>query len=167
MTIVPTMMTLLCAVALAAGCGDEQTGSSTKTVTVTAGQSGPTTTADDSGGGGGGNDDSSDMTASQKQAIQSAESYLDSSGGFSKARLIRQLSAKSADGFSKTDAIFAVNHINADWKQEAIESAKSYVQLGFSRASLIKQLESKVGSSTQGEGFTHAQALYAVNNVGL
>ena len=48
-------------------------------------------------------------------------------------------------------------------QQQAIESADSYLDMGgFSRAGLLQQL-----SSSAGEGFTHAQAVYAVNQVGL
>jgi hypothetical protein len=56
-----------------------------------------------------------------------------------------------------------VNHLNVNWNEQAVKSAKSYMEMGgFSRASLIDQLESKAG-----EGFTHAQAVYAANKVGL
>ncbi len=102
------------------------------------------------------------MTVSQEQAIQSAQSYL-AMGGFSRAGLINQLSSSSGEGFPKADAIYAVDHVQANWNQEAVESAKSYLQMGgFSRAGLIEQL-----SSPSGEGFTRAQAIYAVNKVGL
>jgi Host cell surface-exposed lipoprotein len=48
-------------------------------------------------------------------------------------------------------------------QQQAVESAKSYMAMGgFSRAGLISQL-----SSSAGEGFTDAQAVYAANQVGL
>lgn len=50
-----------------------------------------------------------------------------------------------------------------EWNQQAVEAAKGYLQLGgFSRASLIQQL-----TSSAGDGFTEAQAEYAVNQVGL
>lgn len=122
------------------------------------------------GGNGGGGDDSAgivdpaepDMTVSQENAIESAESYLDF-GGFSKMGLSDQLSSKFGDGFSKKDAIFAVNHVDVDWNKEAVESAKSYLETSsFSRQGLIGQL-----SSPHGEQFTKAQAVYAVNQVGL
>jgi hypothetical protein len=49
-------------------------------------------------------------------------------------------------------------------QQQAVESARNYLSTGsgFSRAGLIQQL-----SSSYGEGFTHAQAVYAANKVGL
>jgi hypothetical protein len=48
-------------------------------------------------------------------------------------------------------------------EQQALESAQSYLAMGgFSRASLMEQL-----TSSAGEGFTQAQAEYAVAKVGL
>lgn len=57
----------------------------------------------------------------------------------------------------------AVNHINVDWNEQAAKSAKNYLETSaFSRTGLIKQL-----SSAYGEGFTHVQAVYGVNQAGL
>jgi len=99
-----------------------------------------------------------EMTSGQKNALESAKSYIDMSG-FSKKGLIQQLSSSAGEGFSKADATFAANHVDADWKAEAVESAQSYLDMGgFSRQSLIEQL-----ASSAGEGFTLAQARYAVD----
>jgi len=104
----------------------------------------------------------SGFTISQQNAIESAQSYLESSS-FSRAGLIDQLTSKAGDGFAMADAVFAVDHITVDWNKEAVESAKSYLATGgFSKASLIDQL-----SSTAGDRFTTAQATYAVGQVGL
>jgi host cell surface-exposed lipoprotein len=104
------------------------------------------------------------MTVAQQQAVASARSYLSLGSGFSRAGLINQLSSSSGEGFSKADAAFAVDSLNVNWNEQAVESAKGYMSLGsgFSRAGLIEQL-----SSSSGEGFTHAQAVYAANKVGL
>jgi hypothetical protein len=101
-------------------------------------------------------------TMSQQQAIGSAKDYL-STQAFSRKGLIKQLSSKYGEGFSRADAKFAVNHIQVNWNKEAMQSAKEYLSTQhFSRAGLIEQL-----SSSFGEGFTKAQAIYAVNHVGL
>ena len=103
------------------------------------------------------------MTVSQQEAIQSAQQYLETEA-FSRAGLIQQLSSSAGEGFPMKDAVFAVNHITVNWNAQAVKSAKEYLQIegGFSRAGLIQQLESQAG-----EGFTHAQAVYAANHVGL
>jgi hypothetical protein len=100
------------------------------------------------------------MTSSQKNALESAQNYIDLSG-FSKKGLIKQLSSKAGDGYSKKDATFAANKVGADWKAEAVESAQNYIDLsGFSKKGLIKQL-----SSSAGDGYTREQATYAVGKV--
>jgi host cell surface-exposed lipoprotein len=54
-----------------------------------------------------------------------------------------------------------VDHVDADWNKEAVESARSYLEDSpMSRDGLIEQL-----TSSYGEGFTYEQALYAVNKV--
>jgi hypothetical protein len=101
-------------------------------------------------------------TMSQQQAIGSAKDYL-STQAFSHKGLIKQLSSKYGEGFSRADATFAVNHIQVNWNKEAVQSAKDYLSTQhFSRAGLIQQL-----SSPYGDGYTMAQAIYAVNHVGL
>jgi Host cell surface-exposed lipoprotein len=101
-----------------------------------------------------------EMTASQERAVQSAEDYLDYQA-FSKKGLIQQLSSDAGEGFPRADAVFAVNHVDVDWREQAVKAARSYLDMqSFSRSGLIEQL-----SSSAGEGFTRAQAQYAVNKV--
>lgn len=57
-----------------------------------------------------------EMTSGQKRALQSAEDYLGLSG-FSKASLIEQLSSSAGAGFSKSDATYAANHVDADFRR--------------------------------------------------
>lgn len=88
------------------------------------------------------------MTVSQTQASRSAASYLRVSG-FSRTGLISQL---EFEGFSNTDATFAVDAQKADWKMQASRSAASYLRTAaFSRTGLISQLEF--------EGFSNAEAV--------
>ncbi len=98
----------------------------------------------------------------RQQAVEAAQSYLEM-GGFSRAKLIQQLSSKYGEGFSLVLATWAVDRVHADWNQQAVEAARSYLEMGgFSRAGLIQQL-----TSSYGDGFTYDQAVYAVNKVGL
>jgi hypothetical protein len=104
------------------------------------------------------------MTMAQQQALQSAKSYLSDGQGFSRQGLIKQLTSPYGEKFSQTDAIWAVDHSGADWKAQAVISARSYMAdgQGFSRDGLIEQL-----TSSYGEDFTLSQATYAANQVGL
>ena len=103
-------------------------------------------------------------TTSQQQALDSAQSYLADGQGFSRAGLISQLTSQYGGQFSVADATWAVDHSGADWDAQAVMSAQGYMSdgQGFSRAGLIDQL-----TSPYGEQFTYAQAVYAVNQVGL
>jgi hypothetical protein len=52
----------------------------------------------------------------------------------------------------------------ANWDEQALDCAKAYMSdgQGFSREGLIQQL-----TSSYGDQFTEAQAVYAANTVGL
>lgn len=96
------------------------------------------------------------MTVSQENALQSAESYL-AYTGFSRSGLIDQL---EYEGYSTADATFAVDNVTVDWFVEVEQSAESYMDYtSFSRSGLIDQLEY--------EGFTSEQAAHGANSVGL
>jgi len=98
-----------------------------------------------------------------QQAVDSAQGYLQLGSGFSYQGLLQQLTSTSGAGFTERQAEYAINHLNPNWDQQAVEAAKGYMQMGgFSRQSLIDQLTSSYGS-----GFTEAQAEYAATQVGL
>jgi predicted 3-demethylubiquinone-9 3-methyltransferase (glyoxalase superfamily) len=101
-----------------------------------------------------------EMTSGQENALRAAENYLDMMP-FSKAGLIRQLSSPAGDDYSKADATFAANNVDADWNAEAVEAAENYIDMmPMSKSGLIEQL-----SSPAGDRFTPAQARYAANKV--
>jgi hypothetical protein len=96
------------------------------------------------------------------QAVDAANGYLSEGQGFSEQGLLQQLTANAGDGFTASQAEYAINNLHPDWDAQAVDAAKSYLGdgEGFSRSSLIQQL-----TSSYGDGFTEAQAEYAVNKV--
>jgi hypothetical protein len=104
------------------------------------------------------------LTGPQQQAIQSAQSYLSEGTGFSYKGLVHQLDSKYGEGFPEAVAAFAVNYLHVNWYAQAVQSAKSYKSdgMGFSCSSMIQQL-----SSSSGENFTHAQAVYGAHKAGV
>lgn len=101
------------------------------------------------------------LTGPQKNAVRSAENYLDFSA-FSRQGLIGQLSSEYGDGYSKKDATIAVDSLKVDWKAEAVEAAKNYLELsGFSCDGMIQQL-----SSSAGDQYTKAQAQHGAKKAG-
>ncbi len=95
------------------------------------------------------------ITDSQLEALNKAKSWLDMDCGFSKTNLISQL---SLHGFSHDDATFAAEHCDADWNQEAEETAKRLLHSHYySRMGLIRQLKDY-------EGYTYAEACYGADH---
>jgi hypothetical protein len=91
-------------------------------------------------------------TASQENALESAESYLEYTS-FSESGLVEQLESEK---FSAADAQYGASHVGADWNEQAVKSAESYLEYtSFSESGLVEQLES--------EGFTPSQAEYGVS----
>jgi hypothetical protein len=102
-------------------------------------------------------------TPEQQQAIEAAKGYLQLGSGFSRLGLIQQLDSSAGSSFPRSVARFAVNHINVNWDQQAVEAAKGYMQEGgFSYGGMVQQLE-----SPDGNDFTYSQAVYAAKAVGL
>jgi hypothetical protein len=99
-------------------------------------------------------------TTAQQQAVDAAEGYLSEGQGFSGQGLLSQLTSSAGNGFSKSDAEFAINYLRPNWDQQAVDAAKGYLSVGqgFSEQGLLSQLTSSAGS-----GFTQAQAEYAIN----
>lgn len=102
-----------------------------------------------------GSQSSGSATMGEKNALQSAKDYLNVIA-FSYDGLIDQL---EYEGYSYSEAKYAVDHCGADWNEQAAKSAKSYLDvMSFSRDELISQLEY--------EGFTHEQAVYGASRNG-
>ena len=96
--------------------------------------------------------ESTAVSPGMRNALQSAKDYLDAMS-FSRKGLIEQL---EYEGYSSSEAEYAVEHCGADWNEQAYDMARDYLEvMAFSRSSLIEQLEF--------EGFTHSQAVYGVD----
>ena len=103
---------------------------------------------------------SGNLTAAQRNAVRSANSYLQLSG-FSRQGLIDQLSSEFGDSYSVGDATVAVNSLSTDWNTQAARSAVSYLDLlGFSCR--IDQLSSEFGDK-----YTVEQATYGATQAGI
>ncbi len=98
---------------------------------------------------------SSDLSIGQQNAIKQAKNYLNTMP-FSRQGLIEQL---EYEGYTNSDATYAVDHIIVDWNEQAAKKAKQYIDLmSFSKDGLIDQLKY--------DGFTAAQAQYGAKSVG-
>ena len=65
------------------------------------------------------------------------------------------------EGFTKEAAQYAIDNIEADWKANALEKAKSYRDtMSMSKNAIYKQLISEYG-----EQFTKTEAQYAIDHL--
>lgn len=95
------------------------------------------------------------VSVGEANALRSAKNYL-SFMAFSYNGLIDQL---EYEGYTLSEATYAVDNCGADWNSQAVKSAKSYLSFSaFSYSGLIGQLEY--------EGFTTEEATYAADNCG-
>ena len=80
----------------------------------------------------------------------------------SKQGIYEQLISSSGDGFTATEAQYAVDHLtDVDWNENALESAQTYQDdMSMSLADIRDQL-----TSSAGDQFTPAQADYAINHL--
>ena len=82
----------------------------------------------------------------------------------SKAGLLDQLTSKDGEGFTQAAGEYAVNHIQANWNENALKCAKDYEKTEhLSRADVQDQLGSSIDDG--GEGFTQSEVQYAMNHL--
>lgn len=94
-------------------------------------------------------------TTGERNALKKAQSYLGFSA-FSRDGLIGQL---EYEGFTKSEAVYGVDNVGANWNEQAVKKAKNYLSFtSFSYSGLVEQLEF--------EEFTHEQAVYGADKCG-
>ena len=95
-------------------------------------------------------------TRGEQNVLNRANDYLEFMS-FSRSGLIDQL---EFEGYTTSEAEYAVDNCGADWDEQAVLKAEEYLDfMSFSRSGLIDQLEF--------EGFTYDQASAAATAVGL
>ena len=79
----------------------------------------------------------------------------------SKAGLYDQLTSDYGEKFTKKQAKYAVNNVDADWKENALKKARDYQEsMDMSKSAIYDQL-----TSDYGEQFTEKQAQYAIDHL--
>lgn len=101
-----------------------------------------------------------DVPTEYKSALRKAKSYSDTMN-MSKAGLYDQLTSEYGEKFSAEAAQYAIDNVEADWKENALKKAKSYQEdMAMSPSAIYDQLISEYG-----EKFTAEEAQYAVDNL--
>ena len=101
---------------------------------------------------------SDDSNSEYSAALGKAKSY-NSLFHMSKKRMYSQLTS-DFDKFSNDAAQYAIDHLKADYKYNALFNAKNYRKLfNMSKSGLFNQLTSSI------DGFTEEEAQYAINHL--
>ncbi len=99
-------------------------------------------------------------TTGDLNALTKAQSYSDNMF-MSKKRLYEQLTSSYGEGFTASEAQYAIDHVKADWNYNALQKAKSYQSnMNMSKSRIQQQL-----TSSYGEGFTDSEAQYAISHL--
>ena len=99
-------------------------------------------------------------TMGEINALAKAQSYSDNMF-MSKKRLYEQLTSSYGEGFTASEAQYAIDHVKADWNYNALQKAKSYQSnMNMSKSRIQEQLVSPYG-----EGFTASEAQYAISHL--
>lgn len=95
-----------------------------------------------------------------KSALKKAKIYSDTMY-MSKAAIYDQLTSEYGEQFSAEAAQYAMDNLEADWKENALKKAKTYQNdMAMSPSAIRDQLTSEYG-----EKFTSEEADYAIENL--
>ncbi|MEG1131186.1 MAG: Ltp family lipoprotein [Romboutsia sp.] len=100
------------------------------------------------------------VTSEYKSALQKAKQYSDIMS-MSKRKIYDQLTSPHGEKFSKEAAQYAIDNVNANWKENALKKAQTYQEtMSMSPSRIYDQLVSEYG-----EKFTPEEAQYAIDNL--
>ena len=100
------------------------------------------------------------MPQEYKSALKKAKLYSDTMH-MSKAGIYNQLTSDYGEQFSAEAAQYAIDNVEADWKENALQKAITYQKdLAMSPSAIRDQLV-----SSHGEKFTEEEADYAIANL--
>lgn len=95
-----------------------------------------------------------------KNALSKAQSYSDTLH-MSKAAIYDQLTSEYGENFPEDAAQYAIDNVDANWKENALKKAESYyTDMAMSKDAIYDQLISEYG-----EQFTKKQAQYAIDHL--
>lgn len=101
-----------------------------------------------------------DVPTEYKSALKQAKTYSDVMN-MSKAGIYDQLTSEYGGQFTEEAAQYAIDNVEADWKENALKSAETYQEtMSMSPAAIYDQLVSQYGGQ-----FTEEEAQYAIDNL--
>ena len=107
-----------------------------------------------------GHGDGEDVSREYKNALKKAENYNDLMH-MSRQAIYDQLTSEYGEKFPEDAAQYAIDNLDADYKENALRKAKRYYEeMNMSKESIRDQLISEYG-----ERFTEEEADYAIENL--
>lgn len=110
----------------------------------------------------------SKLTPQQQEAVKVAQSYMQTFD-YSRKEIIRQVInefetvEKYTERLSRRDAEIAIDSMNINWNEKALETANSYLETSVvSHDKLLQLLKGYIG-----DRFTNNQARYAMDNINV
>ncbi len=101
-----------------------------------------------------------DVPTEYKSALIKAKTYSDTMS-MSKAGIYDQLISEHGEKFTEEAAQYAIDNVEADWKENALIKAKTYQKsMAMSPSAIYDQLISE-----HGEKFTEEETQYAIDNL--
>ena len=101
-----------------------------------------------------------DVPTEYKSALRKAKTYSDMMH-MSKAGIYDQLTSEYGGQFTEEAAQYAIDNVEADWKENALKSAQTYQEtMAMSPNAIYDQLISEYGGQ-----FTAEEAQYAIDNL--
>lgn len=101
-----------------------------------------------------------DIPTEYKSALKKAKVYSDTMS-MSKAGIYAQLTSEHGEKFPQEAAQYAIDNVEANWKENALKKAQTYQgDMSMSSNAIYDQLISE-----HGEKFTEEEAQYAIDNL--
>lgn len=105
-------------------------------------------------------DDTEEVPKEHESALNKAQTYSDTMD-MSKAGVYDQLTSSAGEDFPEDAAQYAIDNVEADWKENALKKAEVYEDtMDMSESAVYDQL-----ISSAGEKFTEEEAQYAIDNL--
>ncbi|MBP3388340.1 MAG: hypothetical protein J6K98_00530, partial [Clostridia bacterium] len=106
-----------------------------------------------------------------EEAVNQAKRWFPTDRHFIEYILINPSLEEGFDGFTESEAEYAINNADIDWKKHALQTAKDLLDnnadIDFSQRDIYSDVEDSGGADCMCAGFTEAELQYAVDNCGI
>jgi len=106
-----------------------------------------------------------------EEAVNQAKLWFPTDRHFIEYILVNPSLEEGFEGFTESEAEYAINNAKIDWKKHALQTAKDLldnnVGVDFSQRDIYSDVEDSGGADCMCAGFTETELQYAVDNCGI